>query len=772
MWDVPFDQATKRKSPVKSIALQTSFTGWLSGHYHAIKDMASVLTLLGYKVILVLDGLPPEKELATDVETIVLPPYGKNADECRKRIHAIEALCAKYNIDAVIFNAYGWWQKFIDFLAFKRCASSQGMMCLLQFHSSFTRMQSSLGSVGLERIAHTLGFYDAVLAESTLDASFWSEYCNRAFFRPLPIPYDIDLLDASTTDSHDILYQARLSSTKNQIDAIRAFKIVAQRIPDARLVLAGTGDEEYIAECKELAISLGLNNRVVFTGYLRGAEKEQILRKSGCALSTSSVEGYPIALAECKAFGLPLVMYDIPDLTIVEGGIENGTICVPQFDIEALGNALADLLCNDEWRATLGIRAREHIKSIYRFDERDFWDRIFKQMPLEKTPVLQPDKHNRALFECFFNIFKQNAHSLESMKLATAHAQEQKALSDEEALVRTLNSASSYIRGITKEHKALVFSKRYAAQIDANKTADIKVIFPRRFNVRPVVLCTLYSTSPDPSIGLISCSAIHTNENGCTVRVFNNSDHPRTPFVNAVAISSEGSGNSPESSKATWRSDLSASPARNAGKTLFSVAGHSVTSYVISFNHTQYMRPDILCTFAKVNKEANLGLLSCCTGKISTNEFELRVYNNGDQAVTGEINWIAFPTDDTSRLALPKTSLPGRNITKAARNFALDCKQLLDNASSGHLMQSGQTAPVTVAPSESVSLSIRINGMNNLANRNPIAIASIYSTSDSPELGLLTCSIISVDKKHLRIRLHNAGPSQRRPAVSWLIHYE
>ena len=138
-----------------------------------------------------------------------------------------------------------------------------------------------------------------------------------------------------------VLYAGRLRARKAVVALIRAFAEVVERIPEARLVLAGDGEDR---EAVEAAIdALGLRERVELLGRVPREEVERRLRAATVFCQPSIYEGLPLAILEAMAVGVPVVATDVsghPD-AIVDG--VTGWL-VPPENSPALASALIHAL--------------------------------------------------------------------------------------------------------------------------------------------------------------------------------------------------------------------------------------------------------------------------------------------------------------------------------------------------------------------------------------------------------------------------------------------
>lgn len=126
-------------------------------------------------------------------------------------------------------------------------------------------------------------------------------------------PVDLDAIrrDASQAnplmiDEPYIFAMGRLTGSKNFAMLLRAFAIAD--LP-AKLVIAGEGAEQ--RALADLANSLGIANRVEMPGFL--ANPYATMGRARVFALTSNVEGFPNALVEALALGVPVVATNCPD---------------------------------------------------------------------------------------------------------------------------------------------------------------------------------------------------------------------------------------------------------------------------------------------------------------------------------------------------------------------------------------------------------------------------------------------------------------------------
>lgn len=98
----------------------------------------------------------------------------------------------------------------------------------------------------------------------------------------------------------------RLTRQKGQWHLIRAFSKVIKEYPEAKLIIAGEGElYDYL---KELSIDMGMENNVVFMGFVTNPYK--IVKASDAFVMSSLYEGLPTALIEALAVETPCISCD------------------------------------------------------------------------------------------------------------------------------------------------------------------------------------------------------------------------------------------------------------------------------------------------------------------------------------------------------------------------------------------------------------------------------------------------------------------------------
>ncbi|HEY8166445.1 MAG TPA: glycosyltransferase [Gemmatimonadaceae bacterium] len=165
----------------------------------------------------------------------------------------------------------------------------------------------------------------------------------------------------------------RVSRMKGLEDFLAAAAIVAPRFPKARFCIIGEPsfttrgrkilvDGTYEAELKRLAASLGLQERVIFTGFR--SDVAQILPELSVSVLPSLSEGLSNTLLESMAAGVPVVATRVGGTAEVVQDLENGLL-VPPGDPSSLAEAICRYLDAPAFAAQMGSAARRRIFERY-----------------------------------------------------------------------------------------------------------------------------------------------------------------------------------------------------------------------------------------------------------------------------------------------------------------------------------------------------------------------------------------------------------------------
>ena len=188
-----------------------------------------------------------------------------------------------------------------------------------------------------------------------IDLQPYDEPVDRAAVRrSMDIPVDVQVIGTV----------ARLTEAKAPADFIQAAALVHLHNPSIHFVWVGDGLLE--AESRELAGSLGLNNVFHFAGHRSNIPA--ILKSFDCFVLSSHWEGFPLAVLEAMAAGLPVVstlVMGVPE-AVCDG--QTGLL-VAIGDIQAIANAIERLVDDPSLAREFGRAGRLRVESIFPFSK-------------------------------------------------------------------------------------------------------------------------------------------------------------------------------------------------------------------------------------------------------------------------------------------------------------------------------------------------------------------------------------------------------------------
>ncbi|TKR32879.1 glycosyltransferase family 1 protein [Luteimonas gilva] len=252
-----------------------------------------------------------------------------------------------------------------------RAARRLGIPAATGFHTRFDEYMRDYGAAFLQRTA--LGWMrrfhnraDATLVPTRELADFLRGERFENVFR-LPRAVDTSLFDPAKRDPElrrawgvgddglAVIYLGRIAPEKNLQLAVRAFRELQKRQPQARFVWVGDGPSR-----QKLAQE---NPDFVFCGVQRGADVARHFASGDLFLFPSRTETFGNVTLEAMASGLPTVAFDYGAAReYLRHGVHGAAI--RDGDDEGFVSAAARLGADRELRATMGAAARQAVAML------------------------------------------------------------------------------------------------------------------------------------------------------------------------------------------------------------------------------------------------------------------------------------------------------------------------------------------------------------------------------------------------------------------------
>lgn len=183
----------------------------------------------------------------------------------------------------------------------------------------------------------------------------------------------------------------RIAANKGYDLLIRSFATVADRLPEARLVLAigstspTDGEREQVDELRALAAELAISQQVVFRDHVPDDQLADHYRAADCFALSSRYEPFGMTAIEAMACGTPTVITTGGGLwELVTWGSD--ALYADPTDTEAFGHAMLTVLRDERIAERLGSAGSEWARSEYT------WNGIARRLidALDRRPSHDP----------------------------------------------------------------------------------------------------------------------------------------------------------------------------------------------------------------------------------------------------------------------------------------------------------------------------------------------------------------------------------------------
>jgi glycosyltransferase involved in cell wall biosynthesis len=190
-------------------------------------------------------------------------------------------------------------------------------------------------------------------------------FANRDFItRTVPNIVDLSRFMPDPTRERNlaaphIVVARNLEPLYDNSTALKAFRIVRETVPGARLTIAGSGPERALLE--EMAKELGVADAVVFAGRVDNERMPELYREADLALNPSLADNMPISILEALASGVPVVSTDVGGVPFL---VEDGktALLVPPRNPEQMALAVLRMLHDESLRNRMIENGLEHAR--------------------------------------------------------------------------------------------------------------------------------------------------------------------------------------------------------------------------------------------------------------------------------------------------------------------------------------------------------------------------------------------------------------------------
>lgn len=228
------------------------------------------------------------------------------------------------------------------------------------------------------------GFLEKVFAEHGFTTQIVPNIIDLSRFSS-----DCSVPGHSESEAPHILVARNLEPIYDNATALRAFKIVRQTLPAARLTVAGSGPE--LPDLEKLADDLGIADALTFTGRVDNDNMPALYKSADLMINPSLADNMPISVLEALASGVPVVSTDVGGVPYL---VEHGktALLVPPCNPEKMAEAILAALTVPNMAQRL---SRAGIESVARYT----WPKVrialldvYHQVRLKRTQSAKETK--------------------------------------------------------------------------------------------------------------------------------------------------------------------------------------------------------------------------------------------------------------------------------------------------------------------------------------------------------------------------------------------
>lgn len=155
-----------------------------------------------------------------------------------------------------------------------------------------------------------------------------------------------------------VLFLGRITLQKGPDYFLRAAKSVLARDPKVVFLLSGSGDME--RQMMDMAAQLGISDRVLFTGFLTGAERHEVYTAADLFIMPSVSEPFGITALEAMKSGTPV-------LVSKQSGVAEAVthaLKADFWDVDEMTNQILGVIRHKGLRQSLSENGRREVERI------------------------------------------------------------------------------------------------------------------------------------------------------------------------------------------------------------------------------------------------------------------------------------------------------------------------------------------------------------------------------------------------------------------------
>ena len=176
-------------------------------------------------------------------------------------------------------------------------------------------------------------------------------------------------------------FVGQLDERKGIDDLLTAFAIVAEKVPDAHLVLVGEGPLAQVIE--NFGIQHRLTDRIHLPGFC--ADISPVMKAIDVLVLPSLWEGFGIVLIEAMAAGKPAITTNVSSMPEIVVHEKTGLV-VPVRQPQALADAMLRIVCDKSLAKEWGEKGRQRVEQEFHIEKMlSRLERLFSGQPFSEN---------------------------------------------------------------------------------------------------------------------------------------------------------------------------------------------------------------------------------------------------------------------------------------------------------------------------------------------------------------------------------------------------
>jgi len=297
------------------------------------------------------------------------------AGKAKRFADTVSTLIAqRKNYDIAIVPLFGTWPSFLWQEIITRLLKFFNKKIILGIHGGSIPERIDKGA---QRFYTAMKRADILFAPSTY---FSSLFKNKGFdIRVIENPVDLSAYTFCIKEKirPRIIWMRAFTDVYNPFMAVRVAKRLAEKYTEFEMIMAGK--EGLLSDAvKTMAKDFGLNDKIVFPGYISMRQKQQYAAEYDIYICTNKIDNTPVSLTEFMQFGLPIVSVNTGGIPYM---IEDGTngLLVNADDDEAMFQKINTLINNHSFAQTIITNAYTYVQQYSETNVMKKWNAVLNE---------------------------------------------------------------------------------------------------------------------------------------------------------------------------------------------------------------------------------------------------------------------------------------------------------------------------------------------------------------------------------------------------------